>query len=64
MKEQVRIVADQLVNGEVHRTCPKCQATKPLDEFGLRRVVGSKGPLTTNQSWCRICRKRPARVSG
>ena len=45
--------------GVVHRTCPKCKQTKPLDEFGLRTMKGA-GPdgedVIRNQSWCRVCR--------
>lgn len=45
--------------GAVHRKCPSCGATKPLNDFGLRRMKGA-GPngedVVRNQSWCRDCR--------
>jgi hypothetical protein len=45
--------------GIVYRKCPKCAATKPLDEFGLRTMkrAGPDGEdVVRNQSWCRACR--------
>ena len=58
-REEVRIRADEVINGVAHRTCPNCSEMKPLDEFGLRRMKGhgKEGQdLVTNQSWCRTCR--------
>ena len=57
--DRVRILASEVINGEAHRKCPKCGETKPLDDFGLRRMTGrgvDGGDLVTNQSWCRECR--------
>ena len=59
-RPEVRINADAVVNGVVHRTCPNCNEVKPLDEFGLRKMAGhgkDGSDLVTNQSWCRTCRK-------
>lgn len=58
-RDTVRIKATLIINGEVHRRCPKCEVLKPLDDFGLRRMknAGVKGSdLVTNQSQCRDCR--------
>lgn len=56
---EVRINADKIIDGVVHRRCPHCKKLKPLDDFGLRRMKqGSKGgrDLVTNQSRCSLCR--------
>lgn len=45
--------------GVVTRKCPSCDTTKPLDDFGLRRMkhAGPNGEdVVRNQSWCRDCR--------
>ena len=58
-RDEVRILADEVKDGKALRTCPNCGKTKPLDEFGLRRIKngGQDGQdLVTNQSWCRECR--------
>jgi hypothetical protein len=58
-RNELRINADKVVDGRVHRTCPNCQELKELDEFGLRQILGSGtdgSDLVTNQSWCRPCR--------
>lgn len=58
-RDAVRILADEIVDGVVHRRCPECKELKPLDEFGLRRVKqGASGgrDLLTNQSRCHKCR--------
>ena len=58
-RPSLRILADKILDGVVHRQCPKCQEHKPLDAFGLRRMAGrgeDGGTLVTNQSWCRACR--------
>jgi len=55
----VRIIADQILGGVVHRQCPGCGRLLPLDQFGLRRMKGQGEDgldLVTNQSWCRDCR--------
>jgi hypothetical protein len=60
-RDELRINADTIVDGKVHRTCPNCGESKPLDEFGLRKMAGSGkdgADLVTNQSWCRSCRTR------
>lgn len=63
-RDEVRVLADEIIDGVVHRCCPKCGELKPLDEFGMRRMAGygrEEGTdLVTNQSWCRTCR-RPVR---
>ena len=58
-RDEVRIRADAIIDGIVHRKCPHCKEMKPLDEFGLRRMAGhgTEGQdLLTNQSRCRDCR--------
>lgn len=58
-RDVVRIHGHKIVDGVVHRVCPKCQNLKPLDAFGLRRMKqGASGgrDLLTNQSRCRDCR--------
>lgn len=57
-KNAVKIKADVIRDGIVHRKCPNCHEVKPLDDFGLRRMkMGAGRPdLVTNQSWCRACR--------
>ena len=58
-RDEVRILADAIIDGIVHRKCPQCGDLKPLDEFGLRRMAshGKDGrDLLTNQSRCRDCR--------
>lgn len=45
--------------GAVNRKCPSCGVTKPLNDFGLRRMkhAGPNGEdVVRNQSWCRYCR--------
>jgi len=45
--------------GMVERKCPKCGVTKPVNDFGLRRMkhAGPNGEdVIRNQSWCRPCR--------
>ncbi len=59
VRAEVRINADEIVDGVPHRTCPKCKELKPLDDFGLRKMgVPGKhgGDLITNQSYCHACR--------
>lgn len=59
ISSSLRILADQIIDGVVHRQCPRCQKHKPLDAFGLRKMVGrgeDGGNLVTNQSWCKACR--------
>lgn len=56
---EVKIQADAIIDGIVHRTCPSCGHTKPLDQFGLRycKNAGAQGQmLIREQSWCRLCR--------
>jgi hypothetical protein len=58
-RDEVRIRADEIIDGIVHRKCPNCGELKPLDAFGLRRMAGhGKGgrDVLTNQSRCRACR--------
>jgi len=58
-RDDVRIRGDEIVDGVVHRRCPKCHKLLPLDAFGMRRMAGQgKGgvDLLTNQSRCRGCR--------
>lgn len=53
----VVIHGDELVDGVVHRRCPNCETTKPLDQFGLRNMRPANGPIIVReQSWCRACR--------
>ena len=57
----LKILADKIVDGVVHRTCPHCGEMKPLNDFGLRRMqpaIPGEPPTVTNQSWCRPCRRR------
>ncbi len=37
-------------------TCPHCYATKPLKQFGLRRM--GNGTIR-NCPWCKTCRSNP-----
>lgn len=60
LRPEVKIQADSIIDGVVHRVCPKCDETKSLDDFGLRKMAdtGSQGQeQIRNQSWCRPCRK-------
>jgi len=53
----VVIHADEVVDGIVHRRCPKCGILKPLDLFGLRNMRAADGStVVREQSWCRTCR--------
>lgn len=50
-----------VIQGE--RKCPSCGITKPMSDFGLRRM-SKQGPngedVIRNQSWCSPCRgKKP-----
>jgi hypothetical protein len=59
MRPFVKINGKADEGGKIYRTCPKCERTKELDEFGLRTLkgAGSGGEdVITNQSWCRTCR--------
>ena len=38
---------------EPTRLCPKCGKTKPLSEFGFRKMGSGE---IRNQSWCKVCR--------
>lgn len=38
---------------EPTRICPKCKETKPLSEFGFRKMGSGE---IRNQSWCKDCR--------
>lgn len=53
--------------GVVNCKCPSCGATKPLNDFGLRRMKGA-GPngvsVVRNQSWCRDCRSGRRKEKG
>ena len=58
-RDKVRIRADKVIDGVVHRRCPKCGQMLPLDAFGIRRMANAGGDgadLLTNQSQCRGCR--------
>lgn len=67
MSDQLKILADQIFDGVVHRKCPRCKEVKSLSEFGLRklkaRVAGGQD-LVTNQSWCTPCRGTRYKTSG
>lgn len=55
----VRILGDLIVQGVVYRRCSLCKGLKPLDDFGLRLMLGcgvDGADLITNQSRCRSCR--------
>lgn len=53
----VVIHADAVVDGVVHRRCPRCQVLKPLDLFGLRTLRARDGTrIVREQAWCRACR--------
>jgi hypothetical protein len=58
--DNVRILGSAIDDsGVVYRTCPHCGETKPLNDFGLRRMknAGPNGEdVIRNQSWCRSCR--------
>lgn len=59
MSDELKILADQIVDGVVHRKCPRCKEVKPLSEFGLRKLkarAAGGSDLVTNQSWCTPCR--------
>ncbi len=59
MRPLVKILGETDPWGKVYRTCPHCEVSKPLDDFGLRTFKNA-GPggedVVTNQSWCRPCR--------
>lgn len=62
MRPFVKINGKADADGKVYRTCPKCNLSKEMDDFGLRRAkkAGPAGEdVITNQSWCRSCRRRP-----
>lgn len=38
-------------------TCPRCRRTRPLAQFGLRRMGDKK---IRNAPWCKACRAKPS----
>lgn len=34
----------------MHKTCPRCDVSKPLEDFGMRNTAKAR-----RQSWCRVC---------
>ena len=58
-RAEVRIHADEIIDGIAYKRCPECGELKPLDDFGVRRKknAGAGGQdVITDQSWCRSCR--------
>ena len=55
---QKQIIQTNGYNGsEPTRGCPCCVATKPLSEFGFRKM-NKNSEIIRNQSWCKICRSK------
>jgi len=53
----VKIHGDAIVDGLVHRHCPRCEILKPMDMFGLRNMKQADGTtVVREQTWCRSCR--------
>lgn len=40
---------------EPTRECPRCKETKPLSDFGFRKM-GKNSDIVRNQSYCTKCR--------
>lgn len=51
--KKVTINSNGYNGSEPTRKCPKCNKTKPLSEFGYRKMGNDE---VRNQSWCKDCR--------
>lgn len=60
--DEIQIRAAGVLHGEVYCQCPNCDETKPIGEFGLRRMKGKTKTVIRNQSWCRQCRNEGKRM--